>query len=320
MTPKNRKRKKFALGIAGIGFMGENHARIASALTGISLAGVMDVDPIRAEIASTKYNTKAFQDFTALLQEVDAVVIATPTSTHFEYAMRAIAERKHVLIEKPLASTSEQGKRIVNASKEAGIILSCGLIERFNPAYTVAEALIKKDKPLIINMKRESPLPQRITDASVVLDMMIHDLDLALKLTGSQPKELKAKGKKVKTKNIDVAAVKIFFRNGIIANIEANRVSERKWRTLSVECEHSTVEADLLNRTVRQKFMPDPKALILESPKIIEHDIPKVDQITLELKDFVSAAKRGVDPAVTGEDALSSLALAEAIETAILKK
>jgi len=322
MTPKNEKKKKrkFRLGIAGIGFMGENHARIASSLSGFTLAGVYDADPIRAEIAGAKYNTRSYPDFSSLLNDVDAVVIATPTSTHFEYSMQAISAGKHLFIEKPIAATAEQGEQIVKAAKEAGVVLSCGLIERFNPAFTVAENLIKKDKLLIINMKRESPLPQRITDASVVLDMMVHDLDLALKLAASPPKEFKAKGKRVKTKNIDVATVKIFFKNGIVANIESNRVSENKLRAFSAECEHSTVEADLLNRTVRQKFMPDPKALILEAPKLIEHDVPKVDQITLELKNFISCCKRGAEPLVTGKDALDVLVLAEGIESSILKK
>jgi predicted dehydrogenase len=234
--------------------------------------------------------------------------------------MQAIEARKHVFVEKPLAATSEEGSRLVEAAKEKGIVLSCGLIERFNPAFTVAEGLLKKDKPLIINIKRESPLPQRITDASVVFDMMIHDLDLALRIAGTPTQEFKAKGKKVKTKLLDQAFVNLFFKNGIIANIEASRVGQSKERTLSVNCEHSNIKADLLNKRVRQKFMPDPKAPTIEPPKEIEHPVPNADQITLELKDFFFAAKRGKEPAVTGRDALAALQLAESIERSILKK
>ena len=320
MKQKTKRGKKFALGIAGVGFMGENHARIAARLPGIILAGVLDADPIRSEIVATKYNTNAFSDLPSLLKVSNAVVIAAPTSTHFEYAIAAIKEGKHVFVEKPLASSSGEGEQIVAAAKEKGVVLSCGLIERFNPAFAVAIALIRKDKPLIINMKRESPLPQRITDASVVLDMMVHDLDLALQIAGTTPKEFKAKGKRVKTKNLDQASVKIFFKNGIIANIEASRVSDKKERGFSVECEHSTIQADLLNKTVTQKFMPNPMAETLEAPKTVVHQVPAADQITLELKEFIAAAKWGREPAVTGKDALLALALAEAIENCILKK
>jgi predicted dehydrogenase len=320
MKPKTKHSKKFSVGVAGVGFMGENHARLVQPLPGVRLAGIMDQDGPRAEVVSTKYNTAAFTEFAPLLNEADAVIIATPTSTHFDLASQAIEAGKHVFIEKPLASTAEEGEKLVAAAKEKGVVLACGLIERFNPAFTVAYNLIKKDRPLIINIKRESPLPQRITDASVVFDMMIHDLDLALKIAGTAPKEFKAKGKRVKTKMLDQAFVNIFFKNGIIANIEASRVAEGKTRSLSANCERSNIDADLLSKTVRQKFMPDPSAPTIEPPKKIEHPVSPVDQITLELKDFISAAKRGKEPEVTGRDALDALRLAEDIEGKILRK
>jgi len=320
MKPKNKDNRKFSVGVAGIGFMGDHHARITSGLPGVSLSGIFDQDGMRAEVASTKYNTKAFESFPSMLAESDAVIISTPTSTHFQMAMEAIEAGKHVFIEKPLAATSEEGGKILEAARDKGIVLACGLIERFNPAFTVADSLVKKDRALIINIKRESPLPERITDASVVLDMMIHDLDLALKMTGSVPLDFKAKGKKVKTKMIDQAFANIFFKNGIIVNIEENRVSERKRRMISVNCERSHIDADLLNRAVRQKFMPDPKAPAVEPPREIEHPVESADQITLELKDFFAAAKRGREPEVTGKDALMALKLAEDIERKILRR
>ena len=320
MKPKIKQNKKFAVGVIGVGFMGENHVRIVQALPGVRLAGIMDEDPLRADVVSTKYNTTAYGDCASLFTEVNAVIIATPTSTHFDLAMQAIEARKHVFIEKPLASTPEDGELLVEKAREKGVVLSCGFIERFNPAFTVAESLLRKDKPLIVNIKRESPLPQRITDASVVFDMMIHDLDLALRIADAPTQEFKAEGKKVKTKLLDQAFVNLFFKNGIIANIEASRVSQSKERTLSVNCEHSSIKADLLGKTVRQKFLPDPKAPTIEPPKEVEHPVSDADQITLELKDFFFAAKRGKEPAVTGRDALAALKLAESIERSILKK
>lgn len=299
--------------------MGENHARILSSLRGVALEGVFDVDEQRAEVAATKFNTRNFRDFSSLIEDVDAVIIASSTSTHFDLGMQAIKARKHSFVEKPLASSSAEGEKMVTAAKDAGIILSCGFIERFNPAFNVAETLIRKDRPLIINITRESPLPERITDASVVLDMMIHDLDLALFLAGSLPKDFKAKGRAVKTNRIDRASASIFFKNGIVANIEASRVAKEKLRSMSVMCERSTVEADLLRKTVRQKFMPDPTAATIEPPKELELPVAPADQITLELKDFFSAIKKQRDPLVTGRDAYQALLLAEGIERAILE-
>jgi len=320
MKPKTKEKRKFTAGVIGLGFMGDHHARITSSIPGVRLGGVFDQIPERADVVSTKYNTKAFQGIEPLLEEVDAVIISSPTSTHFELAMKSIAAGKHVFIEKPLSATASQGSEIVTAAKEKGIVLACGHIERFNPAFSVAEGIIKKDKPLIINMKRESPLPQRITDASVIIDMMIHDLDLAIRLAGIAPQEFKAKGKRVKTKMLDQVHASIFFKNGIVANVEASRVAENKTRSLFVTCEHSSVEADLLNKTVRQKFMPDPNAPTIEAPKQLDHPVEPADQITLELKDFFTSAKKGRDPLVSGRDALAALKLAEDIEKAILGK
>jgi len=319
MKPKT-KHRKFTVGVAGTGFMGENHVRVVSLMRGARLGGIFDGDPARAEVISIKYNTKCFASFGELLSEVDAVIIATPTSTHYEYASATIGAGKHVFVEKPLAGNALDGEKLTAMAMEKKIVLTCGFIERFNPAFTIAYSLISKDRPLIVNLRRESPLPARITDASVVFDMMIHDLDLAIKISGAPVADFKAKGRKSKTKNIDIASASILFRNGIIANVGANRVAAEKVRTLSVECEHSTVKADLLSRTVIQKFPPDPASPTLEGPKEVSYPVVAADQITLELKDFFRAIKSGKDPEVTGRDALASLRLAEEIENKILKR
>lgn len=300
--------------------MGENHVRIASSLPGVHLAGIFDSDLARAEAVSIKYNTAFFPDYASMLENVDAVIIVTPTSTHFEYASKAIAAGKHVFIEKPLASNTTDGEALIGAAREKEVVLTCGHIERFNPAFTVALGLIRKDRPLIVNLKREAPLPQRITDASVVFDMMVHDLDLALKIASAPVEEFKAKGKRSKTKNIDIAFASILFKNGIVANVDASRVAENKARSLSVNCERSTITADLLTKRVVQKFMPDPLSPALEPPKEIEYPVEAADQITLELKDFFRAIKRGGEPEVTGREALAALKLAEDIENKILKR
>jgi virulence factor len=318
MKPKTKG--SLLVGVAGLGFMGENHVRIVSSMRGVRLAGVFDLDQARCEVVAIKFNTRSFPDFQSLLNCVDVVVIASPTSTHYALSIQAMNAKKHVFVEKPLASRAEEGEKMLAASKDKGVVMSCGLIERFNPAFTVAEYLAGKDKPLIINIKRESPLPERITDASVIFDMMIHDIDLALFLAGSQPKEFKAKGKAVKTKMLDRAQASIFFKNGIIANIEANRVAKEKLRTVSIMCERSTIEADLLKKAVKQRFMSDPNAPTLEPPKEVEYPVAPADQITLELKDFFAAIKKGRDPFVTGRDALEALRLAENIEKDILGK
>ncbi len=189
------------------------------------MIGVSDIDPSRAP-----QGVKFFNNYKDLLKVADAVSITTPTSTHFDIGMAALDAGCHVLIEKPISVTIDQGNKLIKKAKMKRKILAVGHIERFNPAYIALKKNLKNKKPDIIDIKRLSPLPARITDVSCVIDMMIHDIDLAIDLAGSEIKTLKATGEKIATPRLDKANTVIVFKNGVIANIEASRVNDDKVR------------------------------------------------------------------------------------------
>lgn len=305
--------KKLKIGVIGAGMMGDHHARIYSTLPGVKLAGITDVDEERGKAAAEKYKTKFFPSIDSLLEKVDAVTISTPTSTHFEISTKVLDAGKHLLVEKPLAKTAEEGERIVALAKEKNLILAVGLIERFNPAFLALKRILIKERPLIIDFKRFSPFPERISDVSVVFDMMIHDIDLAFDLARAEIKEFKAEGRKERTKFLDQAFVNIFFDCGLIVNIEANRVHDKKERSIRLNCEDKNIEVDLLNKKVFKTFLPD---LNLPLAPVPPKRVPVLiaDQLTLELKDFVVSIKRGGSPQVSGDDGLRALKFALEVE------
>jgi len=316
---KSKRHKKFRVGVIGIGFMGSLHARVLSALRGVSLFGVFDTDLDRAKELAEKLKTRSFEDYNLLIQECDALVVSSPTSTHFEIGITVIEAGKHLFIEKPLASSSYEGKILVDRAKEKGLTLATGHIERFNPAYVAAEKILHREKPLILNIKRLSPFPERITDANVITDMMIHDLDLAMHIAGSPVDVVKAKGKKIKTKVLDQVFANILFQNGLIANIEADRTHDTKVREIEAVCERCNLVIDLLAKKIRRRELPD-LTLPLEFKGEEVIPVERADQIVAELKDFVTAAKKKRAPMVSGEDGLRALSLAEEIERSASKK
>ncbi len=311
MTPKIRRKrsKKIRVGVIGVGFMGEHHARIYSSLKGAHLVGVSDIKEERAAEVAEKYKTKAFSDHKELLPNVDAVTIATPVASHFEIAMACIEKGVHCLIEKPMTGSPEEGKMLIEKAKERKVALAVGLIERFNPAFVSLIKLIKKRKPLLVEAKRFAPFNERGSDVSVVLDMMIHDIDLVFKIAGSPVQSFKGVGKKVKTGSLDSASVNIFFKNGLIANIEASRVSDTTERTINLNCEKINILTDLLNK----------KLVVKDLIKLETREIPvrPVDQLYAELRDFISSVAKRTAPTVTGEDGLAALSFAKEIEGSI---
>jgi len=310
--------KKLKIGVIGVGVMGNHHARIYSSLPGVKLAGITDVDEARGKEIAEKYKTKFYSSVPELLEKVDAVTISTPTFTHYEVGMKAIEAGKHLLIEKPLAKTLEEGEALVRAAREKNLVLAVGLIERFNPAFLALKRLLVRERPLIIDFKRRSPFPERISDVSVVFDMMIHDIDLALAISQTDPKDFRAEGRKERTKFLDQAFVNIFFESGLIVNIEASRLDEKKERSIHLNCEESNLDVDLLNKKVFKSHLPDP-TLPLAPVKPNRVAVLIADQLTLELKDFVSAIKRGKEPEVTGEEGLQALKFALEIEKKALR-
>lgn len=297
------------IGVIGAGMMGENHVRLLSTIYGIKLAGLFDLDPARAAVIAEKYRTKAFATLPELIAAVEAIILVSPTSTHYELAKELIAAGKHLLVEKPLAATAAQAEELVQLAKEKGGVLAVGHIERFNPAFTELLKLIRKEKLLGIDIKRLSPFPERISDADVIQDVMIHDLDLLLAMRPNDEIEsIKAEGKKVKSKNLDQVIATIYFQSGVIAKVEANRVFGSKTRRIVVASDNWLFDADLLTK---QLYMRD---LVKHIPTV--HHTKKNDQIFDELNNFIKAIKTGSPPLVDGEAGYKALKLAEEIKKA----
>lgn len=296
--------KRVKVGVVGCGVMGGFHLKQYGSIPEVDIVGVYDIDPSRAP-----QGTKFFSDYDELLNAVEAVSITTPTSTHFDAGMAALDAGRHVLIEKPISVTVDQGKKLIDKAKSEKRVLAVGHIERFNPAYVVLVARLGKNVPDIIDINRFSPFPARITDVSCVIDMMIHDIDLAIKLSKSEVKQLNAVGKKVKTDRLDQASAVLVFKNGVIANISASRVHGEKVRKLIAAGRKESYEADLLNRSLKVSSAGSSKTIVIEP----------FDQLNHELKDFVDSIIRKIKPSVTGEDGLSALEVANKIEEAALR-
>lgn len=304
-----KKGRGLKIGVVGVGVMGEHHARICSTLPGAKLAGISDLNFEKAASLGNKYSVPAFSALSEMLPAVDAVSIVTPTSTHFEVGVACLGAGKHCLIEKPLCGNSLDAKKLSDLSREKGLVLAVGHIERFNPAFVELQKLVRKEKIVGINIHRLSPFPERISDANVIQDMLIHDLDLLLSLLPNDEIEsIKAKGKKVKSNNLDQISATVFFKSGIICNIEASRIFGSRTRNFSVTTDNYIFEADLLNKKL---FLRDLKHNL---PSV--HAIKTFDQLTAELSNFVFSIKKNVSPKVSGEDGYRAVLFAEQLEAA----
>jgi predicted dehydrogenase len=296
--------RRIKVGVIGCGVMGGFHLKQYGNIPDVEIVGASDIDPSRAP-----QGIRFFNDHSALLELVDAVSITTPTVTHFDVGTAALDAGCHVLIEKPIAVTPDQGRKLIDKARSGRKVLAVGHIERFNPAYAALLKHLGKAIPEIIDIRRYSPFPARISDVSCVIDMMIHDIDLALRLARSEVKHLKAVGKKVRTDKLDQAFAVIAFKNGVVANIEANRVHGEKIRALIVAGDKKTYKADLLNRSLRASKNGRSGGISVRS----------YDQLHAELEDFVKAVAGKGEPSVTGEDGLSALEIAESVEEEVLK-
>jgi predicted dehydrogenase len=300
-----RRGSGYKIGIIGVGSMGKNHARILADLPGVRLAGVADASPALAEASGKHLDVPWFDDYQKLLPEIEAAVIVTPTSTHYEIAQACLQAGKHLLVEKPLTGTSSLARSLVSLAEDKGLVLAVGMVERFNPAFQKLLKQIKGEKIIGIDIKRLSPFPERITDTDVVFDMMIHDLDLFLNLYPEEIVELKAKGEKIRTKKFDRLVATFTHKNGTISRIEASRVFGSKTRRISITTDRALYEADLLNKQV---YIRD-----FSSPIPSTVPVKPVDQLTEEHKDLLAAIKGERSPMVSGSSFIRTLELTEEV-------
>ncbi len=219
------------VGVVGTGHMGTYHINTLSTISGISFNAICDIDKERLSALSLKYGVKGYEDYKKFLSAVDAVIIAVPTFLHYKFASEAINAGKHVLLEKPMTKTIYFAEKLFELAEKKNVVLQVGHVERFNGAVQELKNIVKS--PFLIQAQRMSP-PGRIRDIGVVLDLMIHDIDIVLLLANSQPVEISANGIKIYSDFEDVACANIYFENGSVATVVASRVTENKIRNLAV--------------------------------------------------------------------------------------
>lgn len=320
--PQRGQSAPIRVGVIGVGNMGQHHTRVLSMLKDVELVGVADVNVERGLDTASKYRVRFFEDYREMLNHVDAVCIAVPTRLHHSVGMTCLQAGVHVLIEKPIAASISEAESLVNAAAEAQVILQVGHIERFNPAFQELSKVLKTEELLALEAHRMSPYSDRANDVSVVLDLMIHDIDLLLELAGSPVVRLTASGSRASDSGyLDYVTAILGFANGIVATLTASKVTHRKIRSIVAHCRGSLTEADFLNneilihRQTTANCMTDYGQVLYRQDGLIEKVYTSnIEPLHAELEHFVHCVRGGNQPSVGGEQALKALRLASLIE------
>jgi predicted dehydrogenase len=304
------------IGVIGVGSLGYHHARILSDLPGAALTGIFDVDEERAAEVAAQLGTRAFSSLEALLGEVEAAVVSVPTSAHAEVAEEALGRGVHLLIEKPLARSLEEADRILAAAARSGTLVATGHVERFNAALRGCEPYL--DEPRFIESHRLSPFGPRGTDVAVVLDLMIHDIDLVLALVRQPVSGVDAVGVPVLTPSVDIANARLRFEGGAVANITASRVSQDRMRKIRFFQPSGYISLDLAKGTGEFLRLREGAQLrsalasgsLVDIVERIEITGDGAEPLRRELEAFVAAVRGEREMVVTGEDGREALAVA----------
>jgi len=304
--------KKIRVGVIGAGYLGKFHAEKYAGMEGVDLLGVVDIDEEKAAKIAEEFRTKAFKDHKDLLGKVDAVSIVVPTPQHFEISSDFLKHDVDILIEKPMATTLEEADELIRISESKNLIVQVGHLERFNPAVVALGDIVKK--PMFIESHRLSIYNERGTDVSVVLDLMIHDIDIILNFVKSDIKHIHAAGIPVISGHVDIANARLEFGNGCVANVTASRISTRNERKIRLFQRDAYISVDFANReiTVVQRNGNSLEGLI-PGMEIKQLCFTKGDALEAELKAFVKAVRTRETPEVTGRDGREALKIALSI-------
>jgi len=303
--------KKIRFAVVGAGKLGGFHSRTLSTMPEAELIGVSDPDKSRADKIAEEYKCLSFGDMRELLPLADAFVVAAPTVLHAKIGTELLEAGKHVLVEKPLASTEEGAARLIGAAKKAGRILQVGHSERFNGAVTETMKYIKD--PKFIKIERLGPFDPRVAGTGVVLDLMIHDLDLALAITGSEPEKIEAAGCKLFSEFEDFCNARILFKNGCAADITASRMSAKPYRAMKVYQKDAYISVDYVAQKLKICKKACDKPRNMNDIKILTPDIQKKETLREELYHFIDCIKNKRQPVTSGEAGYRAVRLALAI-------
>ncbi len=296
------------MGVIGIGHLGVHHARIVSSLPDVELVGICDINEPQVKKFAKLYKTTAYTDYHQLLDKVDAISIAVPTPLHYQIAKDFINAQVHCLIEKPITPALAEAEELLALVKQNNLILQVGHIERFNPAVLEAQKYI--NEPKFIEANRLGPYDPRVAHISVVLDLMIHDIDIVLYLVQDRIVSIDAVGAKVLSHFEDIANARIRFANGCVANISASRVSLKKFRKIRIFQKDSYLSLDYAKPGLKVYQKKKDEVISLKDIKVIYPRLVKVEPLAEELKNFVSCVREGRKPQVTGEHGRDALEIA----------
>jgi predicted dehydrogenase len=315
-----RAKTRLPVGVIGVGALGQHHARHLARLDDVRLVGVYDLDPARSAQIAAEQGTMAFDDVGDLLAQVEAVTVAVPTPAHAEVGIRALGQGVPVLMEKPLAATLDEADSLIAAAKRQRVQLQVGHIERYNRALRAAEPYL--DGPRYIESLRLASFQPRGTDVAVVLDLMIHDLDLVLHLTGSEATEVRASGLPVLSSHLDIANARVEFANGAVALATASRVARERIRRLRLFQPNGYFSLDLATgggefMRVRNGWQPGTGRELADVVERIVLEAPEADALALELQSFVHAVRGQREVVVRGEEGRAALALALRVSDAV---
>jgi predicted dehydrogenase len=295
------------IGVVGVGVMGSNHARVLSEMAGVELVGVVDPDRKQREFVTHTLGCAEFADLQALIGSgVDAVTIAAPTHLHHDIALTCIARGLHVMVEKPIAPTVEEGRAIVAAARRAGVTLMIGHVERFNPAVESIKRAIKDQDILSIAITRVGPFPPRMSNVGVVIDLAVHDIDLIRWFTDSEIVEIQPQLSSAVAEREDIALLQFRTASGVLAHINTNWLTPFKARTIHVATRDKYLIGDLLTLQVTECFGFQPDG----SYSMRHLSVGYAEPLRAELRAFVEAIRNGRPPAVTGEEGVASLEVA----------
>ena len=318
------------IGVVGVGHLGQHHTRIWQEIPNAELIGIYDTDKKRADEIAKKYNTQSIPNFSSFLENVDAVDIVTPTSSHFYYAYLSLNMNKHLFIEKPICSSLSDAEKLVKLATQKNLKIQVGHIERFNPAVMAVSKILLE--PMFIESNRLAPFTPRGSDVPVVLDLMIHDIDIILSFIKHDVQDIKAVGIPVLTNSVDIANARIEFANGAVANVTASRISLKKLRKIRffqadkyISLDYKTQEIKVIPKSDIMKFM---RSIIdsnenLDIDKIVRSDalpIKQIEPLKAELQSFTDAVILDKRPLVNGEDGCKALKVANKIMKEIEKK
>ena len=327
------------VGVVGVGHLGKIHTKLWKDVEGVHFAGVFDENRAMGSGAANEYKVEDFPNLAGLLKQVDAISIVTTTQAHYAVAKEAIAAGKHVLIEKPITTTTEQAQELITLAKQKGVKIQVGHVERFNPALLAAEKYL--NDPRFFETHRMAQFKPRGTDVAVVLDLMVHDIDVILSLVKSPVKSIDASGVAVVSEQLDIANARIKFENGAVANVTASRISQTPLRKMRIFAKEAYLSLDFGLKSLDVfRLLPEGEGttegthhagLTMKLGEIEKGDVPRtiiyekpevkdLNPLKYELELFRDAVLHDLTPIVSGSDGLKALEVAEQIILSIEKQ